>query len=150
MEERTNGLLIGGIALLALGKFMDLWFPINKNLWSSSYVVFTAGAALLLLGICYWTIDVKGYRKWAKPFIVFGSNAIAVFVASGMLADILNVIKLNGADGKQTTLKNYIYTNLFVSWAGEMNGSLAFAIFYILFWLAPMWMLYRKKIFIKV
>jgi predicted acyltransferase len=149
-EARTNGMLIAGIACLAVGKLMDLWFPINKNLWSSSYVVFTAGAALLFLGICYWLIDIKGYRTWAKPFLVFGSNAITVFVASGMLADLLNVIKWNGADGQQTTLKNYLYENLFASWAGPMNGSLLFAIFYVLLWLAPMWLLYRRKIFIKV
>jgi predicted acyltransferase len=150
MEERTNGMLIAGIALLGVGKFMGLWFPINKNLWSSSYVVFTAGAALIFLGVCYWLIDVKGYKKWAKPFIVFGSNAIAVFVASGMFSDILTVIKWNTAEGKQTTLRGYIYNTFFVSWAGDLNGSLAFAIAYILFWLAPMWLLYRKRIFIKV
>lgn len=150
MEERTNGMLIVGIALLAVGKFMGLWFPINKNLWSSSYVVFTAGAALLFLGICYWLIDLKGYRKWAQPFIVFGSNAITVYVASGIVADLLNVIKVTGANGEQRALKQYLYENLFASWAGAMNGSLLFAISYVLLWLAPMWLLYRKKIFIKV
>ena len=97
--------MIIGIALLAAGKFLDLWFPINKNLWSSSYVVFTAGAALLLLGICYWVIDVKGYKKWAKPFIVFGLNAITVFVASGIIGRLLILIKVNGANGNPITLK---------------------------------------------
>jgi predicted acyltransferase len=149
-EERTNGILIIGIALLAAGKFMDLWFPMNKNLWSSSYVVFTAGAALLLLGICYWIIDVKGYRKWATPFIVFGLNAITVFVASGIVGRLLILIKVNSANGNPTPLKNYLYETLFASWAGAMNGSLAFAILYVLLWLVPMWILYRKKIFIKV
>jgi predicted acyltransferase len=149
-EERTNGLLIAGMACLALGKLMDVWFPINKNLWSSSYVVFTAGAALLFLGICYWLIDLQGYRIWAKPFIIFGSNAITVFVASGIVGRILILIKLTSANGNQTTLKNYIYENLFASGAGAMNGSLAFAIVYVLLWLAPMWVLYRQRIFIKV
>src|SRR5437868_10209585 len=62
MEERTNGMLIAGIVLIGAGKLMNLWFPINKSIWSSSYVVFTAGAALLFLGISYWLIDIKGYR----------------------------------------------------------------------------------------
>jgi predicted acyltransferase len=150
LEERTNGLLISGIALLAAGKFMDLWFPINKNLWSSSYVVFTAGAALLLLGICYWAIDIKGYRYWAKPFIIFGLNAITVFVASGIVGRLLVLIKVNGANGNPMALKNYLYENCFASWAGAMNGSLMFAILYVLLWLVPVWLLYRKKIFIKV
>jgi predicted acyltransferase len=149
-QERTNGLLLSGMACLAAGKFMDLWFPINKNLWSSSYVVFTTGAALLCLGVCYWLIDVQGYKRWAKPFVVFGSNAITVFVASGVVGRLLFLIKWNGADGNPVTLKGYIYDHFFASWAGALNGSLAFAIFYILFWLAPMWWLYRRKIFIKV
>lgn len=150
MKKRTGLMLLAGIALLVIGKVLDLWFPINKNLWSSSYVIFTAGAALLLLGICYWAIDVKGYRKWAKPFIIFGLNAITVFVASGIVGRLLILIKVNGANGNPIALKTYLYENWFVSWAGAMNGSLAFAIFYVLLWFVPVWLLYRKKIFIKV
>jgi predicted acyltransferase len=149
-EERTNGLLIAGLAGLALGKLMDLWFPINKNLWSSSYAVFTAGAALLFLGVCYWLIDLKGYKKWATPFLVFGSNAIVLFVGAGLLARILGLIRVTGVEGTQTSLQRYLYDMFFVSWAGPMNGSLAYAICFLLFCLAPMWVLYRKRIFIKV
>jgi predicted acyltransferase len=82
--------------------------------------------------------------------VVFGSNAITVFVASGIVGRLLFLIQWNGADNTPVTLKGYLYETFFVSWAGAMNGSLAFAIFYILFWLAPMWWLYRRKIFIKV
>jgi predicted acyltransferase len=149
-EEQTNGLLIAGLACLALGKFMDIWFPINKNLWSSSYVVFTAGAALLFLGLCYWLIDLKGYKKWATPFLVFGSNAIVLFVGAGLLARILGLIRVTGVDGTETSLQRYLYDKLFASWAGPMNGSLAYAICFLLFCLAPMWMLYRRRIYIKV
>src|SRR5215510_13017762 len=139
-------MLIAGIALTAVGKFMDLWFPINKSLWTSSYVVFTTGAALVSLGIAYWVIDLKGYRVWARPFIIFGSNAIAVFVGSGILARVMGLIKWTTVEGTLIDLKTYIYKTWFVSWAGDLNGSLAFAIAYILLWLIPMTILYRKKI----
>jgi predicted acyltransferase len=150
MAERVNGMLIAGIGLTAAGKLLDLWFPINKSIWTSSYVVFTTGAALLFLGVAYWLIDIKGYRAWARPFIIFGSNAIAVFVGSGILARLMNLIKWTTADDTLIDLKTYIYKTFFVSWAGDLNGSLGFAIFYILLWLIPMTMLYRKKIFLKV
>jgi predicted acyltransferase len=81
---------------------------------------------------------------------VFGLNAITVFVASGIIGRLLILIKVNSANGNPTPLKNYLYETLFASWAGAMNGSLAFAILYVLLWLVPMWILYRKKIFIKV
>jgi predicted acyltransferase len=150
MAERASGMLIAGIVLISAGKFMDLWFPINKSIWTSSYVVFTTGAALLVLGMAYWLIDLKGYRTWAKPFIIFGSNAIAVFVGSGILARVMALIKWTTAEGISVDLKTFIYKTFFVSWAGELNGSLAYASTYILFWLMVMTVLYRKKIFLKV
>ena len=129
---------------------MGLWFPINKSIWTSSYVVFTTGAALLFLGVAYWLIDIKGYRAWAKPFMIFGSNAIAVFVGSGILARLMGLIKWTTAEGPLIDLKSYIYQTFFASWAGDLDGSLGFAIAYVLLWLIPMTVLYRKKIFIKV
>jgi predicted acyltransferase len=150
MAERVNVMLIAGIVLTGVGKFMDLWFPINKSLWTSSYAVFTTGAALLFLGVAYWLIDMKGYRAWAKPFVIFGSNAIAVFVGSGILARLMALIKWTTAEGTPIDLKTYIYKTFFVTWAGDLNGSLGFAIAYILFWLMVMTLLYRKKIFFKV
>ncbi|MBI3652775.1 MAG: DUF5009 domain-containing protein [Acidobacteria bacterium] len=150
LKVRANAMLLAGITALAAGKLMAVWLPINKNLWSSSYVVFTAGAALLLLGATYWLIDIKGYRRWAKPFLVFGANAITLFVASSILARVLILIKVTGANGNPTSLRTYLYETGFASWAGALNGSLAFAIVYILLWLAPMWWLYQRKIFIKV
>ena len=150
MEERTNGMLIFGIALLAVGKFWDLWFPINKSIWTSSYVIFTAGAALLFLGVSYWLIDIKQYRRWAKPFVIFGSNAILVFVGSGIVARLLTLIQWTTADGTMIDLKTWLYKNIFLSWLSPINASLAFAVTYILLWLIPMTILYRKKIYIKV
>ena len=130
-----------------------LWhylFPINKNLWTSSYVVFTSGASLHLLGVCYWMIDVKSWTRWAKPAIVFGMNPLAVFVLSGLLARILLVTTWENAGGETVSLYSWIYQHLFASWAGSINGSLAFAVTTALLWFSMMLALQRKRIFIKV
>ena len=113
-------------------------------------MLFTSGCALQFLGFCYWLIDVKGYRRWAKPAIIYGMNAIAVFVLSGILGRILIYSKISGANGAEVSLKQWIYHNIFEQWLGSLNGSLAYAVTNVLFWLAVMSILYRKKIFIKV
>ena len=71
-----------------------MWFPLNKSLWTSSYVMFTSGMALLFFGMCYWLIDVKGIKWWTKPFVVYGMNAITVFALSGLLAKTMGIIKV--------------------------------------------------------
>jgi len=140
--------IAGWLAVLA-GLFWAILFPLNKALWTSSYVVFTTGAALQFLAFCYFLIDVKGIKKWAKPAIVYGMNAITVFVLSGILARILIYTKVPSGS-ESISLKSWIYNNLFLSWADPINASLAFALANVLFWLAAMWFLYNRKIFIKI
>lgn len=148
--RKAAGLAGAGLAGLLLGEIIDPWFPINKNLWTSSYVLFTAGAALILLALCYWTIEIKGFKRWAKPFEIYGVNAIAVYVLSGLMGRLLIVIDFTLADGSRVPLKAYLFQSLFARLADPINASLAFAICYVLFWLALMWALYRRRIFIKV
>jgi predicted acyltransferase len=145
--EKVVGMMVTGVAGILLGFLWSLFFPINKGLWTSSYVVFTAGAGLLLLGGFFWAMEIKGRRAWAQPFVIYGMNAIAVFVASGMVAKQMGLTRV-GPEG--ISLKSWIYEALFASWAGPLNGSLAFAISYVLVWLAIMWILYRRRIFIKI
>jgi predicted acyltransferase len=146
-ERKVGGMWAAGVAGILLGLLWDLAFPINKGIWTSSYVVFTAGAGLVLLGTFFWAMELKGWRKWAQPLVVYGMNAIAVFVASGMVAKQMGSTRV-GSEG--VTLKSWIYEELFASWAGPLNGSLAFAFSYVLVWLAVMWILYRRRIFIKI
>jgi predicted acyltransferase len=148
--EKVAGLFVVGAICVALGWAWNSFFPINKALWTSSYVLFTAGLALQLLALCYWVIDIKGYRRWAKPFEIFGVNAIALYVGAGLMAASLGLIKVTGADGTKVPLGDWIYQNLFASWASPINASLAFAIVFVLVWLALMWVLFRRNIFIKV
>ncbi len=149
-RDVAGWLFVGGWAAIIVGWFWGIIFPINKNLWTSSYVVFTSGAAMQFLGFCYWLIDVKSMRKWATPAVVFGMNAIAVFVLSGLVARLTTLIKVGAGDGGQVSLKGWIYETIFASWAGPLNGSLAFSIVNLLFWLLVMWVLYRRRVFVKI
>lgn len=148
--DKVAGMFFFGIVLTAIGWGWHLLFPINKALWTSSYVVFTAGLALCFLGFCYWLIDIHGYKTWTKPFVIFGVNALALFVGSGLMARLLGIIKVPAADGNYISLQKFIFDNFYLSWASPINASLAYAISFILLWLFLMWLLYRKKIYIKV
>jgi predicted acyltransferase len=147
--EKVTLLVTVGWAGVLVGLAWNWFFPINKNLWTSSYVMFTAGAALQFLAVCHFLIDVKGWTRWAHPAIAFGRNAIAVFVLSGLFVKTLLVIRLPEGGGT-ISLYGWIYRHLFVPWAGPLNGSLAFAVANILLWYALMELLYRRRIFIKI
>jgi predicted acyltransferase len=150
-SEIANGLFFFGTVCLAVGWSWSLLFPLNKSLWTSSYVVYTSGLALLTLAFCYWLIDIKGYKRWAWPFVVFGANALALFVFSGIMARLLGMIRLAGPEeGKEISLQQWIFNNVFLSVASPINASLAYAICFILVWLFLMWLLYRKRLYIKV
>ncbi len=148
--DKAAGLFVAGACGVVIGWAWSAWFPINKALWTSSYVVFTAGMALQLLGLCYWTIDLKGYRRWAKPFVIFGVNALAVFVLSGLAARLMMRWSLPRTDGSPGNLQTFIFDHLFASWASPINASLCYAVAFVLVWLGLMSVLYRWKIFIKV
>ncbi len=148
--EKVAAMFVAGAACIAAGWAWNYWHPVNKPLWTSSYVLFTAGMALQLLAVCYWLIDIKGYKRWSVPFAVYGTNALAVFFLTGIAAELLGVIRFAGADGRAVSLHGLIFNNLFLSWLSPINASLAFAVCFVLFWLGVMWLLYRKNIFIKV
>jgi predicted acyltransferase len=148
--EKVAGMLVFGVVLCAVGWAWSFWFPINKALWTSSYVVFMAGMAFCFLGLCYWLIDIKGYKTWTKPFVIFGVNALALFVGSGLMGRLLGLIKVPGPDGTSISLQPWIFNNIYLPFASPVNASLAYAISFILVWLFLMWLLYRKEIYIKV
>lgn len=147
--EKVAGLFVAGAVCVVIGWCWNPFFPINKSLWTSSYVFFTGGLALEFLAFCYWLIDIKKYQRWAKPFVVFGVNAIVLFVGTGVMARLMGLIKLPWGSG-QISLQGWIFQKLFLPWAAPINASLAYAICFILLWLGLMWILYSRKIFIKV
>jgi predicted acyltransferase len=149
-HEKVAAMFFFGVALQALGYVWQLAFPLNKSLWTSSYVVYTAGLALCFLGFCYWLIDIKGYKRWAKPFVIFGVNALVLFVGSGLMAKLFGIIKVGEMEGKSVSLQQWIFNNLFLPFAAPVDASLMYAVSFILVWLFLMWLLYRKGIFIKI
>ena len=146
---KTRGLLLGGLALLAAGWLMGVWLPINKNLWTSSFTVFMAGWAMVLLAVFYWLIDVRGLRRWAQPFVLFGMNAIALFMLSGLLGRLLIFIQWAGPAGTKVSLKGWIYDTCFVPLASPVNASLLFAIAFVLVFLGVAWVMARRGWFLK-
>ena len=148
--EKVSVMFVAGAAAIVVGWAWNSWLPVNKALWTSSYVLLTAGMALQLLAVCYWLIDLKGRRRWAFPFIVFGTNALAVFFLTGLCAKLMGLIKLSGADGKPASLHSIIYKGLFDPLFAAKNASLAFALCFVAVWFGLMWLLYRRGVFIKV
>ena len=149
-DRKVAGMFFFGLVLLALGYIWHSYFPMNKALWTSSYVLATSGLALLVLGACYWLIDIKGYKRWAWAFVVFGVNAMPLFVFSGIWARMHAAYRVTGADGQLISVQKWTMQNIFLPVMGPIDASLAFAISFILLWLFLMWLLYRKQIFLKV
>lgn len=138
-------LFIDGAICIVLALFWDLVFPINKKIWTSSYVLYSGGIAMQALAICYWFIDVKKPGKWIEPLMAYGSNAITAFVGSGMVAILLGRIKVG-----DTSLQGWIFDTFYASWLSPVNASLLFAITFVTVFFIPFWVLYRRKIMIKV
>ncbi len=148
-KEKATQLVLWGLAGILLGNGLNILIPINKQLWTPSYVFLTSGWACLILALFYWLMDIKKTNLWAKPFIVFGSNSLFLFFASGILVRTLFRIKI-ATEETTLSLYSWLYNSFFVPWAGELNGSLFFAITWILLWLGVLWLFYVKKIFIKI
>lgn len=149
IKEKSAGMLIAGAAFVGSGLLWSVWFPLNKKLWTSSYVLFAAGCALVALGL--FTYLMKDDRKnswWSYPWLVFGTNAIAAYVLSEVIAIAISAIHIPGSDDK-LTLKKYLFTHLFAPFGPGMD-SLLFSLFFVLVCFVPIWVLFRRRIFIKI
>ncbi len=149
-DEKTIRMFVYGSFLLLAGLIMDNWLPINKNLWTSSYSVFMAGLALVVLGVCYWIIDVKGFRKWAIPFEIYGLNAITMFVLAGLFGRLGSVVKFTGPEGTPISLKTWYYQTLFVPLADPMVASFLHSMFYVFGLYLIAYVMYKRKWIVKV
>ena len=147
----VKSLVVYGVILTVIGLVWGTVFPINKSLWTSTYVLYTGGLALLFLALLLWVIDVKGVRKWTRPFIHFGINPLFIYMFSGLYVQIIiYLIKIKGDNGETISGYGYLYNHIFVPIAGNMNGSLLFAITHIIFFWFLTYILYKRKIFIKI
>ena len=150
LRAKALGLAVWGVILLAAGQLFNLWFPINKKLWTSSYVLFTAGLALACLALCYWAVDVNHWRRWATPFLVLGTNAIAAYMLAEIVAHLIVRMEVAQPDGSSLSWQEIIYQRFFAGVGDPATASLLYALAFLgLCWVA-MWVLYRKRIFFKI
>jgi len=149
-RRKTLELAASGAAAAAAGLLWGRSLPINKSLWTSSYALLTAGLAALALAACMALADVRGWKRWAAPFLWLGRNAIAAFTLSTLGAIALIGIKVQGPDGRPRSLWRAIHLAVFDRFADPRLGSLAFALAYLALWTAVFGLLYRKRIFLKI
>ncbi len=148
--RKAAGLIAVGAVGLAVGEIWSLWFPINKNLWTSSYVVFMGGFAAVLLGICYWLVDVKGWRRWSWPFLTMGMNPLALYFLAEFAAKNMYLWKPFTLDGEPAGTQEYLYTRFFAPLASPYNASLIWALCYVVLFILLGWAMYRARIFVKI
>ena len=149
LPDRINGLFGAGAIGMVAGLAWNWVFPINKNLWTSSYVLFTAGMACVAIATCAWLIEIRGRRRWAAPFVTYGLNPITAFVGSGVMARVLGLIHLQ-MGGESISLQQAIFRTLFATWLSPRNASLAYAIGFVALWYGILRVLETRRIVLKV
>lgn len=147
--DRTTGLLLSGAALVVAGLAWDAWFPINKSLWTSSYVLFTGGIAFQALAACHWAIDVRGRDAWAGPAYVLGTNALFAFVFSGLLARGLALWRMTGAEAP-VPVRDWLFQTWLTRLGDPRIGSLLYALANLAVVLLVTGLLYRRRWFIRL
>jgi len=150
LSERLAGLSSVGALGMMTGLMWHWSLPINKSLWTSSYVLFSAGMAAVALSTVMWIVDFNRVRRFTKLFVVYGTNPIVAFVGSAVMARcIYSIFKVNWG-GERIPLQEGIYRALFASWLSPINASLAFAVAFVLFWYGVLYVLHRRGIILKV
>jgi predicted acyltransferase len=150
LVERIAGMFAAGAIAMMVGLMWNWVFPINKGIWTSSYVLFAAGMATVALATIMWLVDLQNRRGWTKPFVVYGMNPMVAFVGSAVMARLIYSILRVDHNGQSVSLQSWIYQTGFASWLSPMNASLAFAVAFVTFWYAILALLYRRNIFFRV
>lgn len=152
--EKSAWMFVFGAGFLLLGAFLDMWMPINKSLWTVSYSIFMNGWALCIFSIFYFLIDAKGIKRWAYPFVVYGMNAIFIFILSGVVGRAMGLwkftVQLNDGSTADLPLKTIIMQNIFEPYFSPLNASLMHAVVWIAAMYVIVWVMYKKKWFVKV
>ena len=151
VSAKSAGLAIASAASLCVGYLWSLEFPLNKNMWTSSFVLVAGGYSLALLTFAWFTIEQMGWRKgWTWPWLVFGSNAIAAYMFSELVPGILYTINVTDSAGHRESLNGAIFKQFFAPIPNPHWAAFAYSVSFMAFCFIPVWILYRKKIFLKV
>ncbi len=145
LPERLVRLFVTGNLLLAAGLICSAWLPINKKLWTDSFSLFMAGLDFIVFAIFAWFIDEQGWRKPARPFVIFGMNAIALYMVSEGLAEFLDAVRVG-----PLTLQQSIYRGWFVPLASPANASLLYSLSFVAVIYLVAYFLYRRGWFLRV
>jgi predicted acyltransferase len=148
--DRLTAMFAVGALLMMVGLMWNWAFPINKGLWTSSYVLFTSGMAAVAIATITWIIDIQGVTWWTRPLVIYGVNPLVAFAGSGLMARIIYSLWKVEFDGKQMSVQAAVYNSVFASWLEPRNASLAFAICFVLFWYAVLAVLHRRNLILKV
>lgn len=151
--EIVKKMCLYGFGLVILGSIWDIVFPINKSIWTSSFVLYTAGLATISLGVLYYIIDISGYNKWTKLFLVWGVNPMIVFFFSGIIPRLMTMIKVNHPElpGESLGFQSYFYNYGIVPlFENPKDASLTYALVYAVFWSVILWFFYKNKMYFKV
>jgi len=147
--KKVIWMFVYGFGAIILALIWDLFFPINKQLWTSSFVLYTGGLATVILAMLYWLIDVQGYKRATPFFVAFGMNAITAYILSGVVPALIGYIPMH-FNGHKVDPLNYIFLTVFTPNFSPLNASLCSAILLVLIIWVIMWILYKRKIIIKV
>lgn len=149
-KELVLNMFLIGIPAVLIAQIWDNFFPINKTLWSSSYVLYTAGWALITLAFFIWIIDIKKYNKWINPLLVFGLNPLFAYLFSELFIESMNYIMKIISGNYELSINGWIYDKICVPLLGNLNGSLLYSIMIMIFYWWILSFLYRRKIYIKI
>jgi len=148
-NRKLAGLISCSVILYVSAILCNPYFPINKSLWTSSYVLYSASFSILFLVISYWLIDVKGFNKFISPFVAFGRNAITAYVIAGIVPVLLYKIEILD-QYKKVSLWNYANLHFFMPYFSPNMASLIPALLMLVLFFVPIWWMYRHKIIIKI
>ncbi len=148
--DRVSAIFAAGVLATAAGAIWGWVFPINKNIWTSSYVLFTAGLGCLVFATCLWLIDVRRSRAWARPFVIFGVNPLVAFVGSGVVARIIYSLVKVDHNGASVPVQTAVYQLAYASWLPAKPASLGFALTVVAFWFVLLWALHKRGVILKV
>ena len=151
LSERLAGLFSVGALTMMLGMIWNWGFPINKSIWTSSYVLFTAGMGAITLATCMWLIDVMGWKRWTFPFVVYGMNPMLAFLGSGLMARITSTIwQVDAGDGTRISAQGLLYKTVYAPLLPPRDASLLYAISFVTLWFVILWGAWKRGIVLKV
>ncbi|MGO9021383.1 MAG: acyltransferase family protein [Syntrophobacteraceae bacterium] len=149
-RRKVAGMVCAGLVLLIAGTILDSWLPINKSIWTSTFSIFMAGVALVCLAFFHWSIDIADFSRWAKPLIILGLNPITVYVLSELFDTTLRLLNVSMSKGQVIDCQTYMFKSLCVPIARSETASLIYGLLTLLFMYLIAWIMWRKRLFIKI